>query len=795
MSSSSEKSKNITGARLSLVRGFGAASLSRDSVFFLSNSKVAYMCGQRLVFHDITSGDMSFFKRSKSMPVVSSMALDGSRKVLALCEGGKERGGRALLSFYNTSTGARIKAITNNASNGNIVTCAFGPNGKEFVTVSEAPDCTLAVWQWSSSKCVQHVKIGSQVTRVRVNPLNSREFTTSGPEYLRMWRLEATSMKSTALVKPAKKEQEGNFLDHVWTKQKLLAVLSSERILVLKYNKDLQTCEPVFSIEFDEVYKDSRDFSSPKTISRYNKGFCVGGEKGSLAVYERSGDPKEPYVLIKTFRGHEYDTISCLATSPNNENVACMNTSGTINMFPLSFVDTLDDTKDNFFKDLVYRGIHRKEISSLDVSVSRPILVTCDTSDRQISIWNYLNWKCEFTKELPSDPTCVALHPSGFIVLVATKARVKLYNIGMTKLITMSDIPGIKHCKVARFSNGGQYFACSSGITNIVIYSTFQSQHLHTLVGHIAFVRGLDWSADDSKLYSVGADGGTYLSLSLSLFSLSIHTHTPTHLNHIIGVYGWRTSDGKRDSEMVVKNCRFTDVVTSRDGSTAAMVGDDGRMHYRVGDEYYSFECGDGLIVNSLVLPKCETYIVTGMSNGAIRVYPWPLPRMSNVMPGVISEIHLHSNAVTNLRISIDQKYLFSASKKGVLMVSAVKQMMSSQVEIPFEKPHRSHYNADTVVQLREDVEETKLNVIRLNNTIGDVMSKSKFQLQLMKTEWQDKLKDHIEESKQESSIQSGQYVLSFSPSLFLSTTHADMHTHKHTHSFVSFCTTYTAHT
>ncbi len=198
--------------------------------------------------------------------------------------------------------------------------------------------------------------------------------------------------------------------------------------------------------------------------------------------------------------------------------------------------------------------------------------------------------------------------------------------------------------------------------------------------------------------------------------------------------------------------------MTSRDGSTAAMVGDDGKMHYRVGEEHYNFKCGEGLVLNSLVLPDCETYIITGMSNGAIRVYPWPLPRMSNVMPEVISETHLHTDSVSSLCISVDQKYLFSASKKGVLMVCAIKQMTTGHVEIPFEKPHRSLYNEDSVVQLREDVEENKLNVIRLNNTIGDVMSKSKFQLQLMKTEWQDKLKDHVDMSKQESSIQENRY-------------------------------------
>ncbi len=286
--STKQSNKDIVGARLSLTRGFGAESLSRDSVFFLSNSKVAYMCGQRLVFHDVTSGNMSFFKRSRNMPLVSAMALDGARKVLALCEGGKERGGRALLSFYNAQTGAKLKAITNNVYNGNIVTCAFSANGKEFVTVSGLPDFALAIWHWSSSKCVQHVKIGSRVTRVRVNPLNSREFTTSGPEYLRLWRIEATSMKSTALVKPAKKEIEGNFLDHVWTKQKLLVVLCAERVMVFQYVKETQTCDVINSMEFED------GALSPRSIVRYNKGFCIGGEKGSLAVYERTGDHKEP---------------------------------------------------------------------------------------------------------------------------------------------------------------------------------------------------------------------------------------------------------------------------------------------------------------------------------------------------------------------------------------------------------------------------------------------------------------------------------------------------------------------
>ena len=144
-----------------------------------------------------------------------------------------------------------------------------------------------------------------------------------------------------------------------------------------------------------------------------------------VAVYERTGDPKEPYVLIKKFRGNENDNDIVSRYFSKQREGMCEHVGN-----------------DQYVSSIVcgHTGRHEGQsvqgsrvswyssqgISSLDVSVNRPIFVTCDTSDRQISIWNYLNWKCEFTQELPFDPTCVALHPSGFIVLVATKARVKL---------------------------------------------------------------------------------------------------------------------------------------------------------------------------------------------------------------------------------------------------------------------------------------------------------------------------------------------------------------------------------
>lgn len=81
-------------------------------------------------------------------------------------------------------------------------------------------------------------------------------------------------------------------------------------------------------------------------FSRFFFFGCVWKISGRFQCQQTVYDPKKKFRFFENENPiSENDTISCLATSPNNENVACVNASGTINMFPLSFVDTLDVTK------------------------------------------------------------------------------------------------------------------------------------------------------------------------------------------------------------------------------------------------------------------------------------------------------------------------------------------------------------------------------------------------------------------------------------------------------------------
>ena len=57
----------------------------------------------------------------------------------------------------------------------------------------------------------------------------------------------------------------------------------------------------------------------------------------------------------------------------------------------------------------------------LDAAVTKPLVVTVGT-DRKLRVWNYLRWKCDVLHDFKTEePTCVAMHPSGYALAVGFK--------------------------------------------------------------------------------------------------------------------------------------------------------------------------------------------------------------------------------------------------------------------------------------------------------------------------------------------------------------------------------------
>jgi len=258
-----------------------------------------------------------------------------------------------------------------------------------------------------------------------------------------------------------------------------------------------------------------------QTIAKSSRGFILGGTNGLFSVYEKTSDRKDPYMHIKSFYIPQ-ESFSSLTVSATDEHVVCLSTSppssgsgSRLVSFPLGAVDVMAESDAAAsIVPVSPGGLHSGSVIALSTCLQKPYVASVG-SDRTLRIWNYVKWTCELTHEFKGDePSAVALHPSGNQLLVGLRERVRLYNIMFDTIKLFREIP-IKNCRELQFSNGGQMFAATMGIT-IFVYSTYgysvQSgmQQLYAFTGHLSPVKRVLWSPDDTFMYTAGMDGNVY---------------------------------------------------------------------------------------------------------------------------------------------------------------------------------------------------------------------------------------------------------------------------------------------
>jgi hypothetical protein len=102
-------------------------------------------------------------------------------------------------------------------------------------------------------------------------------------------------------------------------------------------------------------------------------------------------------------------SICSINISPGEDLVAVSFKNNDIATFEMNQIlpnttETIDIGKNNKFQkevrfDFIFNGFHSGTISSLDVCLQRPIIVTCSKIDSTIRIWNYINFKCELARK------------------------------------------------------------------------------------------------------------------------------------------------------------------------------------------------------------------------------------------------------------------------------------------------------------------------------------------------------------------------------------------------------------
>eukprot|EP00887_Chlorella_sp_A99_P007960 scaffold12.g7960.t1 len=723
---------------------FGMAGQLRDGLVFLDEGLVAYPCGQAIVVYQTDTRVQRFVYGSADGGGITAFAACPARRVLALAERGGERPSIAIVDLQTLK---RRKVLTNGeASCKEFVSVSFSSDGKYLVAQGGAPDWTLALWVWEKSKLVASVRTvthpGHTVHQCFIQPGErchcdeAQLISVAGEGTCRVYRIEAgNSLKPLPSV--LAKRESASFAAHAW----LVDHDSSDALVV-------GTAAGELLVVADGDVRQALALeggAGVASLAAFGKGFVVGTTRGGLAVYERDADNK-PYRLGRMFEvepvavpalgpaaAGAVGRVHSLAVAPGDDGVGALTEDNQLLLLAPNSGD-----KKGLFSSMhpLGPGFHRGEVTGLATCVRRPIVASCG-ADKTIRLWNHQDRTAELVrrcrgarggmrvKAFDEEIFSLALHPSGYSLLVGFADRLRLMTVLADDLRTVRELP-IKASRECAFSHGGAYFAAANG-NSVHVHSAHTGAPLSVLRGHNGRVRSLWWSADDAVLVTAGVDGA---------------------------IYEWRVLDGRRDHDFVQKGWAFTSAVgvhvPARDGgggaaaaaaspaaAAAAAGGWPSAVYAAAADRRLrlledspsgglavSKEVDAGTVLTQLVAPGAGGRLLfAATEDGAVRTYKLPLGESE------FTSARCGGGAVTRLAASADEALLFAATSEGCVFVFDVKDR--DPARLAARRDGEGGGYAEEVLVGRGDINEKRQRMAELEAQVAEVAAQNEYQLKL----------------------------------------------------------------
>ncbi|KAJ3341287.1 Cilia- and flagella-associated protein 57 [Gonapodya sp. JEL0774] len=413
---------------------------------------------------------------------------------------------------------------------------------------------------------------------------------------------------------------------------------------------------------------------------------------------------------------------------------------------------------------------HSQSITSLSIAVRKPLVAT-SSGDRTVRVWNYLDpYAPSIYRKFADDAFSVAMHPSGMYLAVAFMDRVRLLAVTVDDLRQVHEF-AVRGCRECVFSPGGQFLALAYGTSpgTIQIHDAWSWARLSMFRGHSGKVKSIAFAADDRFLITAGTDGL---------------------------VYGWEWKIAKRVGEVVIKGAQWVNVVVAppsvaapkvRPQSPAAAelsthatkgVGRIDDLHGVGGTETESMqpntvwahvfgvtsdrlirEIADMQVVreisadvspSQLVISQTGTSMIVGTVGGTIRSYKFPfeddkVPETrddsSSIMiprqAGEFVEHQVHAGPVSRIKMSWDDRYLFSVGEDGCLFVFNVVDGRSKH-----NLKDRDWAYGDEALISRSELDERLAVLADTKLRLEELKLDRDYQLRVREVEFNEKVKD-----------------------------------------------------
>ena len=561
---------------------------------------------------------------------------------------------------------------------------------------------------------------------------------TSGDNHLAFWYLQENNVKEFKGEVKNLNLSVCNFVDHEWFNMKIptLAVITDQRELYIlegfsenknfrskmmsgddeeNSSRSLLVESFIIKQHLTNIFNDNDTI--PNIIKCFNNGIIVGSNKGNLLFVEKYiTNDITIFNPVRVTKREKNFSVSGLAISKDQEFLVVSYESNEIAFINIKNIfNSLKSLNFELRMNLVCDGFHQGPITTMDVALQRPVIVTASSFDKSIRVWNFLTGHCEYCKVILSekernhekemDILAVAIHPNGYYVAVSDKEMIRFFHLCYKELrIYNNEISAneIIHsdCHLLKFSFGGHILAAVSGRQLYLIRSYTRETLKIFDTPHTSKIESIFFHDQDHYVYTIGSDG---LIIEYNLFNFHFEKISAKIMTYFSGCYSYLNKSqfvliavGQEGTDTHIINevlCTeienpgnlLGNIIEKKDSESDNNLINFGNISTRNIDNYSS-KIKESL--SSICSIKSKRFDIgsyaTGSETGILSLYPSLLFLDSKGLPSTklatpwIS-LKSHIGKITNINYNKDTNLLFSSGDDGNLFVYCIHELQDGE--------------------------------------------------------------------------------------------------------------------
>ena len=741
--------------KMDILKAFGADlnnPTTRDNILFV-NKALIYPCGKHLSLRDLSNIDDNsdshkneqlFIFLEQDVKEINCLNVSRDSYLLLVAT---ENISHAEISIYNLSKISfnsftifkpRRKIMSTEytkfihaafTQEGNLV-CALGTNqqGKLNLIVYDIQNFKKFQNDNYTPKFTLEIPQGAN----KISFLNNKIFCISGKNCLSFWILYENSCKefisSVNLVK--------NYVDHTWipdVRCPILGAITDTNELII-YNaifyksntssnltnmkeEDLnqpierfairQTITNIFNImnlkdnyiNSEKLYLTEKSDIIANRIKEYEGGLIIGSNKGNILFMDKSITNGEYSPVRFSYKENRAAVTGICLEKFNNELLLVTGfDSNEIGYIGLNEILTnIKNPEYNISLNYICDGFHKGPITSMDVSLQRPIIITCSKKDNSIRVWNYLTGHCENckiileekedTKDKNLNILSIAIHPNGYYVAISDSEMIRFFHLCYKELrFYGNDQVGSEqsksNCNIIKFSVGGNLLAAASE-RKIYIIRSFSRETLKIFnTPHTGKIVNIYFHDEDKFLYSCGSDGFV---IQYNLFNFDtmkltnkLNTYNDSTLcRNYSKINKYKQKIAQINNVISIGYLPSGDYMISNLKFEAEKVEEISQVKYT-----YGTIKEHGVSICHIHTKRYEIQsVAVGTIDGKVSLYSKKIDSEQDISPiPCFESVQSHSNRVNFVFFSRDTNLLFSGGEDGNIFIYAVYEYPDGEV-------------------------------------------------------------------------------------------------------------------